>query len=86
MRVLSLFWRPVSATVVMYLAIAGAATRVEPSLGALVGAIAAGAAVYAAALIIFWLAAGRPAGPEKIVADRFVLPAWRRLTSGAARV
>lgn len=84
-RVLALFWRPATATAVMYAATAAVAARVEPSLGILVAAIAGGGAVYGATLVALWLAAGRPPGPEGILMERFLLPVWQRLSAGSTR-
>jgi lipopolysaccharide exporter len=78
-RLLSLLWRPIIATAVMY-----AATKSwtgwsgNVSLVALLEAIAVGAASYGATIGILWLLAGRPEGPETTFTDKFFVPAWRR--------
>jgi len=78
-RVASLLWRPAVATAVMYVVAHQAAGQLRPGVAALLFTVALGAAAYAVMLLCLWLVAGRPAGPEKTVADRFVLPTWRRL-------
>jgi hypothetical protein len=53
-----------------------------PSLVALLAVIGTGALGYGAVIVILWLAAGRPAGPEKMAVDKFMLPVWRRVATG----
>ena len=77
-RVASLLWRPAVATALMYVVAYEAAERLRPGVAALLFVVALAAATYAVALVSLWLVAGQPAGPEKTVADRFVLPTWQR--------
>jgi O-antigen/teichoic acid export membrane protein len=80
-RVLALFWRPVIGTAVMYLSIIELAPALPLSLWALLAAIAFGATMYGVTIALLWALAGRPAGPEKTLFDKFLLPTWHRLAA-----
>ena len=72
-------WRPVVATGAMTAALWGAGLGWQPLGGGVVlqllGAIGIGVPVFAATLLLVWLAAGRPAGAEadilRLIATRF---------------
>jgi lipopolysaccharide exporter len=81
-RLVALWWRPAIATAAMYLGVRTAVGWVPtPSLAALLLVIAGGALGYGAVIVILWFAAGRPAGPEKMAVDKFMLPGWRRVAT-----
>ena len=82
MRLIALLWRPILATGAMY-EIVGIWTEhvTQPSLGALLMGVGLGALTYSATLVALWLASGRPAGVEKLLADKFLLAAWSRIAS-----
>jgi lipopolysaccharide exporter len=84
-QVLSLYWRPVIGSVVMYFLTTAVARELSPSVGALLGAIAFGAIVYGLTVGLLWLAAGRPNGPEKTLLDKILLPTWQRLSATVQR-
>ncbi len=72
-RVLSVFWRPVSACVLMYFAARATATLMQgraPSVIALLLAVASGAGTYALTIALLWRLAGSPPGPESSVLAR----------------
>lgn len=66
-RTLSLWFRPVVAAGVMYLAVSALPFGDLHLAAALVGKVAAGAAVYLSALLLLWWIAGRPAGGETAI-------------------
>ncbi len=78
-------WRPVVATLAMGAVVALAANRLEtpaqtlPEVRALLMLMALGAAIYVPTLLGLWIAAGRPAGAERICLDR-VREKWRMRT------
>ena len=84
-RVLALFWRPAVGTAVMYVATLKVSAGLPVSLGALLAAITFGASVYAVVVVLLWWLAGRPAGPEKTLVDKFLLPTWRRMAASLQR-
>jgi lipopolysaccharide exporter len=83
--VLALFWRPAIGTAVMYLATIELVIQLPSSFAALLAAIAFGAIVYGVAIAFLWWLAGRPAGPEKTLVDKFLLPTWQRLAATLQR-
>jgi O-antigen/teichoic acid export membrane protein len=79
-RMLALLWRPIAATALMYAAARLYVEHMErASLLILLSAVLIGALVYSVALVLLWLAAGRPDGVEKTFADKFLLAAWNRI-------
>jgi lipopolysaccharide exporter len=84
-RLLSSVWRPLVGSVAMYSVVAVLVAYLrEPSLLFLAAAIVAGAAVYAASVLLLWLMVGRPGGPEKTAVDNFVLPTWNKFVAARA--
>lgn len=79
-RLLAVLWRPVIATAGMYLVVressAGyrALFGVEHPLGLLLLEVATGALSYAVLILLLWLLADRPAGPERILLNRLPWP------------
>jgi PST family polysaccharide transporter len=79
-------WRPVVACAVMYgtvrafLAIVDAPPTFLGSLLALLAACAIGALTYSASVLLLWLLAGRPEGPETFFLNR-IKPIWNRLSA-----
>jgi lipopolysaccharide exporter len=80
----ALLWRPFVATVAMYLVTTQVGALLPSGIVGLVGAVAVGTAVYSAMLVLLWLVAGRPAGPEKTVVSKLVAPAFQRMLAGRA--
>jgi O-antigen/teichoic acid export membrane protein len=71
-------WRPILGSAVMALAVLAFRAQLPPLQGnlaqlvALVSAIAVGAAVYAATVLIAWLLSGRPHGAESFLLDKAI--------------
>jgi O-antigen/teichoic acid export membrane protein len=81
-RLAALFWRPIIATAFMYAVVSSiAAGSLDSSLPTLAVVIVLGAGSYAGVIAVLWIVAGRPAGPERTFADRFLLPTWNRIAA-----
>jgi len=76
------FWRPLVAAGLMVAAVhamvvrTGGMTDIAPLLGHTLLMVVLGAVVYAASVLVLWLAVGRPAGAESLLADR-LRTLWR---------
>jgi PST family polysaccharide transporter len=84
-RLLSLFWRPIIATALMFIVVRTWMVGMEPgSVRALASTVGVGAFTYTVALALLWLVSGRNTGPEKTLTERYLVPLWHRL--GAVRL